>query len=101
MILSPLSCQSMPEVRAQIDALDGEIVKLLQKRAGYIARAAEIKKSEDLPARITWRVDEVLAKARQNAEKVGLDPKLAETLWREMIEWSIRKEAATLGEDAT
>ena len=91
----------MPELRVQIDALDAEIIALLQKRAGYIARAAEIKQTEDLPARIEWRVEEVLAKARKNAQMVGLDPQLAETLWHEMIEWSIRKEAATLEKDVT
>ncbi len=100
MILPPHSCRTMPELRVQIDALDTEIIALLQKRAGYIARAAEIKQSEGLPARITWRVDEVLEKARNNAAKVGLDPNLAETLWREMIEWSIRKEASTLEKEA-
>jgi isochorismate pyruvate lyase len=100
MILSPQSCHSMPELRVQIDALDAEIITLLQKRAAYITRAAAIKQSQDLPARIEWRVEEVLAKARENAQKAGLDPQLAQTLWREMIEWSIRKEAATLGEDA-
>jgi len=101
MILPPHSCRTMPELRVQIDVLDTEIIALLQKRAGYIARAAEIKQSEGLPARISWRVEEVLAKARDNAAKVGLDPDLAETLWREMIEWSIRKEAATLEKEAT
>jgi len=101
MILSPRSCRTMPELRMQIDVLDAELIGLLQRRAEYIARAAEIKQNEDLPARIEWRVEEVLAKARENAEMAGLDPQLAETLWREMIEWSIRKEAATLEKEAT
>lgn len=101
MILPPHSCRTMPELRAQIDALDISMIEVLQKRAAYIARAAEIKQSEDLPARITWRVEEVLANARKNAATVGLDPGLAETLWREMIEWSIRKEAAALEKDTT
>ncbi len=101
MSLPPHNCRTMLELRVQIDALDSEIIALLQKRAAYIARAAEIKQGENLPARIEWRVEEVLTKARKNAEMVGLDPQLAETLWHEMIEWSIRKEAATLKKEAT
>ncbi len=101
MILPPETCRTMPELRAQIDALDQQIMGLLMRRVGYVDRAAEIKETKDLPARIDWRVEEVAKNARINAQKLGFDADLAESLWREMIEWSIAREAAKLEKETT
>lgn len=94
---APKDCHSMTELRAQIDALDGRIVEMLKRRAGYIDRAAELKPREGLPARIDDRVEEVIAKVRARAEAEGLDPVLVEGLWRQLIEWSIAREEKTMG----
>ncbi|TCP62257.1 isochorismate pyruvate lyase [Rhodovulum bhavnagarense] len=87
----------MVELRAGIDALDRELVALLACRARFIDRAAELKQAAGLPARIGARVDEVLANARANARAAGLDPDLAERLWRDMVEWAIQHEEAAMG----
>lgn len=91
------ACETMPELRAQIDALDCEIVALLAERAGYIDRAITLKPALGWPARIPDRVEEVVAKVRGSAEAEGLDPDLAETLWRELIDWSIAREERRMG----
>jgi isochorismate pyruvate lyase len=93
----PKDCRDMAEVRAGIDRLDAELVQLLARRAGYIDRAAQIKAGVGLPARIGARVEEVVANVRGLAQANGLDPDLAETLWRQLIEWSITREEAVLG----
>ena len=85
-------CGSMAEVRAGIDALDARIVALLAERAGYIDRAVELKPAEGLPARIDARVEAVVANVRAAAGAEGLDPDLAEALWRRLIDWSIARE---------
>ena len=87
----------MAELRTLIDALDGELVALLALRARCIDRAAEIKVGVGLPARIPARVEDVVAKVRARAAAEGLDPELAEGLWRRLIEWSIAREERTLG----
>ncbi|MDK3017141.1 chorismate mutase [Pseudodonghicola flavimaris] len=87
----------MRELRQTIDALDRKLIALLADRAVCIDRAAELKQLENLPARIPARVEEVAANARRNAAEVGLDPDLADKLWREMIEWAIAREEAVLG----
>ena len=87
----------MAELRAEIDALDARIVKLLAQRAAYIDRAVPLKQAEGLPARIEDRVEEVVARVRHRAEAEGFDPALTEALWRLIIEWSIRREERTLG----
>lgn len=89
--------RSMAGLRAEIDALDARIVDLLAARAGLIDRAIELKPGEGLPARIEVRVEEVVARVRAAAAERGLDPDLAETLWRQIIEWSIAREERVLG----
>ncbi|MEL6584932.1 MAG: chorismate mutase [Pseudomonadota bacterium] len=96
-MIDPKSCSTMTEVRAGIDALDTELVRLLALRAAFIDRASELKPGEGLPARIDDRVEEVANNARRNAEAAGWDPDLAERIWREMIEWSIAREERVLG----
>ena len=86
----------MSELRASIDALDSEIVKLLALRARYIDRAAELKTVNGLPANIPSRVEDVVNKVKAAAEREGLDADLAEQLWRQMISWSIAREERVL-----
>ncbi|PID36641.1 MAG: chorismate mutase [Rhodobacterales bacterium] len=95
----PRECENMAELRVEIDALDRELVALLARRAGYIDRAAELKPGEALPARIPARVEDVVSKVRAAAQAAGLDPDLAERLWRQLIEWSIAREEVVLGPD--
>ncbi|MFA5582139.1 MAG: chorismate mutase [Paracoccaceae bacterium] len=83
---------NMEDLRVQIDQIDAALVRLLALRQAHIGRAAELKPGEGLPARIDDRVDAVLAHVRAKAEVAGLDAGLAETLWREMIEWAIAYE---------
>ncbi len=95
---APQDCRNMAELRAEIDALDGQIVALLARRVGYIDRAAELKPAEGLPARIEARVEDVVEKVCKRAGAEGFDPALAEAMWRLMIEWSIAREARVLGD---
>mgnify|MGYP000462591590 CR=1 FL=1 len=95
---SPNECASMAELRVEIDDIDTTLIRLLALRTTYIDRAVDLKRIENLPARTTDRVAEVIAKVRGNAEQQGLDSDLAETLWRELIEWSIQREIVHLGE---
>ncbi|QEU09972.1 chorismate mutase [Paracoccus yeei] len=89
-ILPPDS--AMHALRARIDELDSRLVALLSERAALIDEAARIKLREGLPARIDSRVEEVAANARRLAEEKGLDPDLAESLWRMMMEHFIAQE---------
>ena len=87
----------MGELRLEIDRLDQALVTLLAERAGYIDRAIQLKPAEGLPARIDARVEEVVARVRARAGQGGLDPDLAEAIWRRVIEWSIAREETVLG----
>ena len=96
----PEDCGSMAEIRAGIDALDRELVRLFAVRARFIDRAAAIKAGVDWPARIPARVEEVVANVRAHAAAEGLPPDLVEKLWRRLIDWSIAREENVLGPDS-
>ena len=84
-------CQSMAELRAEIDLLDRNIVDMLSIRKTYMEQAADIKQSRDT-VRDNDRVEEVVAKVTAHAIKCGADPELVSGLYRTMIEWSINYE---------
>jgi len=93
----PKDCNSMAELRKEIDAIDEALIELLAVRATYIDRAIELKRIEGLPARTVDRVAEVLSNVRKKAADADFDEDFAEALWTELIEWSIRREVVHLG----
>ncbi len=97
---APRDCADMVEVRSGIDAVDAELVALLARRVAYIDRAAELKGPLSLPARIDARVEEVVARVKVAAVAQGLDARLAEQMWRQLIDWSIAREEKVLGKEA-
>lgn len=83
-------------LRQRIDTLDSRLVALLAERSRLIDEAARIKVREGLPARIQSRVDEVAENARRMAAEEGLDPDLAEAVWRLMMDHFIAQEESHL-----
>ncbi len=82
---SAKSCRSLAEIRDQIDRIDRALMKLMAERSGFVRRAAQLKlRREDVfdPARI----NDVIAHAKREAKKLGLDPKAAEQAFRAMVE---------------
>lgn len=94
----PQNCNSMSELRREIDAIDEALIDLFALRTTYIDRAVDLKRIEGLPARTVDRVAEVLAKVRKKAADASFDEDLAEAIWKELIEWSIRREIVHLGD---
>lgn len=87
----PKSVTTMAEVRANIDALDRAIVGLLRKRLDFIEAAARIKPSRNV-VRDERRKAEVIAKAKAEADRIGLPSDLVELLYEQLIEYSIAHE---------
>ena len=84
-------CQSMEEVRYEIDRLDRALVKMIAERVGYIEAAGRIKGRAD-EVRLPWRIEDVVAKVLAEANRVGLSKRIAEPVWREMIDRCIDHE---------
>ena len=98
-LTKPGECNSMDELRHQIDKLDVKIIELLANRSEFIDRATELKKSNGMPARIPERIESVVSNARNAAEELGLDADLVEKIWRILIDWSIQREAEIIREE--
>lgn len=91
MIKPAKDCQTMAEVRIGVDALDQELVSLIAKRQGYMAAAARIKTDRNT-VHDSVRIEDVVAKVKANALKLGLSVEIAEPVWRELIKQSIAYE---------
>jgi isochorismate pyruvate lyase len=89
----------MQDLRVQIDKLARQLIEMLVTRAEYIDRASQLKPGEGLPARIPDRVEEVVQRVRASSDQLGMDPDLAEKLWRILIDWSIAREERVIGPD--
>ncbi|WP_298853223.1 chorismate mutase [uncultured Ruegeria sp.] len=95
----PQDCNTMQNLRVEIDKLDRQLIEMLVTRASYIDRASQLKPGEGLPARIPARVEEVVQRVRASSDALGMDPDLAEKLWRILIDWSIAREERVIGID--
>ncbi|MDZ7627875.1 MAG: chorismate mutase [Parvularculaceae bacterium] len=90
-VTSPNACETMAQVRAEIDRLDRALVKLMAERQAYIEAAARIK-DHQTEVRLEWRIEDVVEKVLAAARREGLSPAIAEPVWRELIERCIAHE---------
>ena len=78
-------CESMADVRRNVDRLDREIVALLAERSRYVAQAARIKEDIDT-VRLPDRVEQVIDNVKRLAGEAELDPAIAEAAYRPMVD---------------
>jgi isochorismate pyruvate lyase len=89
------NCNTMEEVRAEIDRIDTALVDHIGERFTYVERAWQLKNSP-AEAHIPWRIQQVIYRVRKRASENGLPPELVEALWRQMIGWFIQYEEEKL-----
>jgi len=77
-------CANLDEVRANIDRLDREIVKLLAQRGKYVVQAARFKKTE-AEVHAPARVEQVIANVRRHALAFGASPDVVERGYRVLV----------------
>lgn len=94
-------CNTLAEVRDNIDRIDRDIVKLMAERQKYVGEAGRFKKD---PAAVSApaRVEAIIVKVKALAKDVGLAPDVAEKTYRALIagfedyeraEWAARNPA--------
>jgi len=84
-------CESMKDVREEIDRVDQLIVPLLLERLGYIEQAGHLKQARDT-VRDPWRIEDVVSKVKQAAAAADQNSNYIEEIYRHLIEWSIAHE---------
>ncbi len=85
----------LPVLRAIVDAIDHDILRLLARRNSLIADIAEHKRTHRLPIRDLEREREIIADRRARGVALGLNPELLESMWR-VILWASRDRQAAL-----
>jgi chorismate mutase/prephenate dehydrogenase len=91
---APLA-RPLPVLRALIDAIDRDVLQLLERRNAVVAEIAEYKRDHRLEIRDLARERELLADRRRRAQRLGLSPDLIESLFR-LILWGSRDRQAAL-----
>lgn len=81
--------EALARLRAELDAIDGELVDMAARRQAIVAEIGRLKRSHRQPTRDYSREREVRELARARAASRGLDPDLGERLVGAMIEASL------------
>jgi isochorismate pyruvate lyase len=82
---------NIKEIRSKIDQIDSEIIELLSKRSSLVSYAGKSKKTHSA-VRDPERVEAVIKHVKKKAVISGLDPVIAERIYRMIIDCFIRKE---------
>ena len=85
------NCNSIEEVRTNINSIDEEIVKLIAKRGDFVKQAAKFKK-DTADVKASKRVEEVISKVRNLAKIAGANEEVVENVYRTMIDSFINLE---------
>lgn len=76
---------SLEKLRSKLSAVDREIVRLIAERQGIVGEIGRNKQSRGSATRDYAREKEVLDMGRAQAEELGIDPNLAESILRQLI----------------
>jgi chorismate mutase/prephenate dehydrogenase len=81
-------------LRAQLDAVDRQVLELLAQRMQIVDRVAAYKRAENIQVRDAGREAQLLESRRQLASQLGLDPEAIESIYRQILVSSRDHQAA-------
>ena len=87
------NCDSLEEVRTEIDKVDEDILHLIAKRKEYVKQAAKFKHSVE-EVKAEDRVDYVVDHVRHLALTLGVSPNMVTDIYTQMIEEMVESEIA-------
>lgn len=77
-------CQTLGEVRANIDRIDNALIELMAERGAYVHEAARFKQNP-VAVEDKARVEAIIRKVRRLAAEHQLNPDVAEKTYQAMI----------------
>jgi chorismate mutase/prephenate dehydrogenase len=80
---------NLDELRTELTDLDGQLVELVARRQALSEQVAAVKRATGRATRDFGREREVILRGRNNAERLGVSPDLAESLLRQLIQSSL------------
>ena len=84
-------CNSLQEVRDEIDLLDAKLVELISQRSHLIRQAAAFKNSVD-EVKADDRIEDIMQRVRQLAIEKGINPNMISELFTIMIDEMVETE---------
>jgi len=84
-------CNSLEEVRAEIDLLDSKLVDLISQRSHLIRQAASFKNSVE-EVKAEDRIDFIMQRVRHQAIEKGINPNMISDLFTIMINEMVETE---------
>ncbi len=86
-------CNSLEEVRTEIDTLDSKLVELISERSHLIRQAAAFKNSVE-EVKAEDRIEFIKARVRHQAIELGVNPNMISELFTTMINEMVETEIA-------
>lgn len=86
-------CNSLQEVRDEIDVIDAQLVELIANRSRLIRQAAAFKNSVD-EVKAQDRIDDIMQKVRTKAIEYNINPNMISELFTIMIDEMVETEIA-------
>jgi len=91
-------CNTLEEVRTEIDKLDEKLVELISERSHYIRQAAGFKNSVD-EVKAEERIEFILQRVRHLAIEKGINPNMLSELFTIMIDEMVEMEISEFRND--
>jgi isochorismate pyruvate lyase len=86
-------CNSLKEVRDEIDTLDMKLVELISERSHLVRQAAAFKNSVD-EVKAQDRIDSIMQNVRKKAIELNINPNMMSELFNIMIDEMVETEIA-------
>ena len=92
---NPESCKNIEEIREAIDGIDYQIMKLFSQRYDFVKEIVKFK-TDEASVIAENRQAEVIAKRREWAVELGLNPDLFEDIFWTLMRYNVTKELEIL-----
>ncbi len=82
--MSPLKRNKLNKIRFELDKLDNYLIKIIKKRTNLVKKVLSLKekKSEIVDQK---RIQFILKNIRKKSFKNKIDPKITNSIWKNMI----------------
>ena len=82
--MSPSNKKKLFSLRKKMDNIDNKMLNLLKKRANYVKKVLSLKefKKEIIDKK---RINKILRIVKDKSIKKGIDPKISNRVWKNMI----------------
>jgi len=91
-------CNSLQEVRDEIDKIDMKLVDLISERSHLIRQAAAFKNSVD-EVKAEDRIDDIMQRVRKRAIELNINPNMMSDLFTIMIDEMVETEISEFRND--